>query len=147
MIDGVYINELKQFVDERGKVMHMLRADSSLFSRFGEIYFSAINPGVVKAWKKHSDMTQHIAVPVGRVRLVIYDDRRDSRTYGSLVNVETGEDMYLLARIPPLVWYGFKNISPTSSLIANCTDLPHSPEEVEQIDSFDKRVPFDWDSI
>ena len=92
-------------------------------------------------------MTQHIAVPVGRVRLVIYDDRRDSRTYGSLVNVETGEDMYLLARIPPLVWYGFKNISPTSSLIANCTDLPHSPEEVEQIDSFDKRVPFDWDSI
>jgi dTDP-4-dehydrorhamnose 3,5-epimerase len=147
MIDGVYINELKQFVDERGKVMHMLRSDSSLFSRFGEVYFSVINPGVVKAWKKHSKMTQHIAVPVGRVRLVIYDDRRDSRTYGSLENIETGEDMYLLAQIPPLVWYGFKNMSPASSLIANCTDLPHSPEEVEQIDSFDKRVPFDWDSI
>jgi len=147
MIDGVYINELKQFVDERGKVMHMLRSDSSLFSRFGEIYFSAINPGVVKAWKKHSEMTQHIAVPVGRVRLVIYDDRRDSRTYGSLENIETGENMYLLARIPPLVWYGFKNISQVTSLIANCTDLPHSPEEAEQIDYFDKRVPFDWDSI
>ena len=38
MIDGVTITPLKQIFDERGKVMHMMRDDSSVFSKFGEIY-------------------------------------------------------------------------------------------------------------
>ena len=42
MIDGVIISPLKQILDERGKVMHMLRGDSEGFVGFGEIYFSVI---------------------------------------------------------------------------------------------------------
>ena len=67
-ISGVQMLPLKQIIDDRGKVMHMLRADSPLFKRFGEIYFSMINPGTIKAWKRHQKMTQHIAVPVGKIR-------------------------------------------------------------------------------
>ena len=37
MIDGVILTPLRQIFDERGKVMHMLREDSPVFSRFGEI--------------------------------------------------------------------------------------------------------------
>ena len=37
MIDGVKITPLKQIVDERGKVMHLLRCDSAIFQKFGEI--------------------------------------------------------------------------------------------------------------
>ena len=40
MIEGVKIPPLKQIIDERGKVMHMLRNDSPNFEKFGEIYFS-----------------------------------------------------------------------------------------------------------
>ena len=35
-IDGVTITPLSQIIDERGKVMHMLREDSSIFKRFGD---------------------------------------------------------------------------------------------------------------
>ena len=80
VIKGVIIVPLKKIVDERGKVMHMLRCDSPLFKEFGEIYFSVINPGAVKAWKRHLKMTQHFAVPVGEIRLVIYDNRSDSES-------------------------------------------------------------------
>ena len=38
MIDGVILTPLKQVIDERGKVMHMLRESDSVFKRFGEIY-------------------------------------------------------------------------------------------------------------
>ena len=38
MIEGVKITKLKQIVDERGKIMHMLRNDSPLFENFGEIW-------------------------------------------------------------------------------------------------------------
>ncbi len=144
MINGVIVQELKQVVDERGKVMHMLRADSQLFTRFGEIYFSLVNPGMIKAWKQHLRMTQHFAVPVGKIKLVLYDSREDSSTYGKIDIFEVGEDNYYLIRIPALVWYGFQCLSSTPSLITNCTDLPHDPAEVLRLDRDTAQIPFKW---
>ncbi|MEW6481483.1 MAG: dTDP-4-dehydrorhamnose 3,5-epimerase family protein [bacterium] len=144
MIEELIVEPLKQIVDERGKVMHMLRRDSPFFTNFGEIYFSVVNPGVVKAWKKHLKMTQHFAVPVGKIKLVIYDERRNSATYGRIEILEIGEENYCLVKIPPILWYGFQGISSNPALIANCTDMPHNPSEVEHLDYLDKRIPYDW---
>lgn len=144
MIDGVVVLELKQICDERGKVLHMLRSDSPVFTRFGEIYFSIVNSGAVKAWKKHFKMAQHFAVPVGKIRLVFYDDRKGSATYNKVEVLDIGEDHYCLVKIPPLLWYGFKGISSTSALVANMTDIPHDPYEVERLATFDKMIPYDW---
>ena len=44
-------DSVKKIGDERGSVMHMMRADSPWFSRFGEIYFSTVKSKVVKAWR------------------------------------------------------------------------------------------------
>ena len=55
MIEGVFIKPLKVFSDEKGRVMHMLRSDDDLFKKFGEVYFSIVNPSVIKGWKKHSE--------------------------------------------------------------------------------------------
>ncbi|TAN45271.1 MAG: dTDP-4-dehydrorhamnose 3,5-epimerase [Nitrospirae bacterium] len=144
MIEGVFIQELKQIPDGKGKVMHMMRRDSPLFTAFGEVYFSVVNPGAVKAWKKHLRMTQHFAVPQGKIRLVVFDDRQGSSTLGKVEVIETGEDAYSLIKIPPLVWYGFKGISETPALIANCTDIPHSAEEIERMSPSDKVIPYSW---
>src|SRR5690349_19661138 len=57
MIPGVVVSPLKQIPDERGMVMHMLKRTDAPFAGFGEIYFSIVNPGAVKAWKKHLQMT------------------------------------------------------------------------------------------
>ena len=54
MIDGVKIVPLRQVVDERGKIMHMLKATDPHFIKFGEIYFSCAWPGTVKAWHIHA---------------------------------------------------------------------------------------------
>lgn len=144
MIEGVIIQGLKQIDDERGKVMHMLRSDSPLFTGFGEIYFSVVNSGAVKAWKKHLRMTQHFAVPVGNIRLVIYDNRKNSASCSKLEIIEIGENNFSLVRIPPLVWYGFKGISSIPALIVNCTDLPHDPSEAEKLEPFSKQIPYKW---
>jgi dTDP-4-dehydrorhamnose 3,5-epimerase len=37
MIDGIKIVPLRQIVDERGKIMHMLKATDQLFVRCGDI--------------------------------------------------------------------------------------------------------------
>ena len=144
MIEGVIIEPLKQFIDERGRVMHMMRADSPLFIKFGEIYFSIVNPGMIKAWKRHLKMTQHFTVPVGKIKLVLFDIRNDSSTSGNMDILEIGEGNYCLVKIPPLLWYGFQGISPSPSLIANCTDIPHDPNEIEHLELHDKQIPYDW---
>ncbi len=144
MIDGLSIKQLKIIPDERGSVMHMLRSDDPLFSQFGEIYFSFVNPGIIKAWKKHKKMTQHFAVPKGKIRLVVYDDRTKSESYKNIEIIDIGENNYCLVKIPPLVWYGFKGISPEPAIIANCTDIPHEPKEQIKLDVHTNRIPYNW---
>ena len=144
LIEGVVVQDLKRILDERGGVMHMLRADSPLFERFGEIYFSLVFPKVVKAWKRHKLMTQHFAVPVGMIKLVIFDGRKDSKSNG-LVNVlEIGCDNYKLVKIPPMLCYGFQCISDEPALIANCADIPHDPGELENLAVDDQEIPYHW---
>jgi len=144
VIDGVALKPLKIFTDERGRVMHMLRADDELFRKFGEIYFSVVNPGMVKGWKRHQRMTQFFSVPQGNLKLVIYDDRAQSPTRGQVQEILLGEHDYQLVRIPPLVWYAVKSIDNKIAMIANCTDITHDPKESEQIAPDDPRIPYQW---
>jgi dTDP-4-dehydrorhamnose 3,5-epimerase len=144
IIEGVIVQELKQISDARGRVMHMIRVDNPLFERFGEIYFSEVLPGVVKAWKRHKSMTQLFAVPVGKIRLVVYDGRENSISKGNLKIIEIGRKSYQLVKIPPKLWYGFKCISIQTALIANCTDLPHDPDESENKDPNNGTIPYQW---
>lgn len=144
MIEGVKITPLRQIVDERGKIMHMLRADALHFIQFGEIYFSFIHPGVIKGWHTHKKMTLNYAVPFGKIKLVLYDDRSESPTKGELMEIFLGPDNYNLITIPPLVWNGTKGLGETVSIIANCATLPHDPEEIARLNPFDSRIPYDW---
>jgi len=143
-ISGAELVPLKQLVDERGAVLSMLRADSGLFTKFGEIYFSIVNAGVVKGWKRHSLMTQHFAVPNGRLRVVLVDDRVN-RTKPLVEEVILGRpDRYCLLQIPPGVWYGFQSLSPESAIVANCTDMIYDPGECETRDLGSGPISFDW---
>lgn len=144
MIQGVRVTPLRQIPDERGKIMHMLRCDSELFEAFGEIYFSCIYPGVIKGWHIHRKMTLNYAVPHGKIKLVLYDDRQDSPTRGEVQEIFLGPDNYQLVTIPPLVWNGFKGIGLETAIVANCSTIPHDPAEIERLDPFDKRIPYDW---
>ena len=143
-IEGVRITPLRRIPDERGAVLHMLRADSDGFEAFGEIYFSQVYPGVVKGWHRHHEMTLNYAVPVGMVKLVCFDDRDGSPTRGNVLELHVGELDYQLVTIPPLVWNGFKGEGVAPALVANCATIPHRPDEIDRLDPFDNPIPYDW---
>jgi dTDP-4-dehydrorhamnose 3,5-epimerase len=143
-IDGMTITPLRRIPDERGSVFHMLRDDSPVFERFGEIYFSTVYPGAIKAWHLHREMTLNYAVPVGMIKLVCYDDREGSTTRGNLVELHVGELNYVLVTIPAQVWNGFKGEGTGTALVANCSTVHHSPDEIERLDPFTDRFGYDW---
>lgn len=144
MIEGILIHPLRQLSDERGKIMHMLRRDDPHFEEFGEIYFSVVYPGVVKGWHLHKIMTLNYTVVSGMIKLVLYDDRERSSTRRELQEIFVGESNYVLVRIPYGVWNGFKGIGMTPAIVANCSTLPHDPDEIVRMDPFDNFIQYDW---
>jgi dTDP-4-dehydrorhamnose 3,5-epimerase len=144
MIVGIQIHPLRQIPDERGKVMHMLRCDDPHFEGFGEIYFSLVYPGVVKAWHLHKRMTLNYACVTGMVKLVLYDDRDGSKTKGELQEVFLGESNYSLVKVPPGIWNGFKGIGTSPAIVANCATLAHDPQEIVRLNPFDNHIPYNW---
>jgi dTDP-4-dehydrorhamnose 3,5-epimerase len=144
MIEGVVITPLRQILDERGKIMHMMRCDAPHFQQFGEIYFSCIHPGAIKAWHIHERMTLNYAVPHGKIKFVLYDDRAGSSTRGEVQEIFLGPENYCLVTVPPLVWNGFKGIGEELSIVANCATLPHDPTEINRRDPFDVSIPYEW---
>ena len=128
-------------VDDRrviSGIMHMLRSDSPLFRGFGEIYFSVVNPGAIKGWNRHARMTLNYAVPHGRIKLVLCDER------GNVQEMFVGQNPYVLVTIPPGLWTSFKGEFDEPSIVANCATLPHDPAEVERRPIDDPRIAYRW---
>jgi dTDP-4-dehydrorhamnose 3,5-epimerase len=144
MIDGVVVTPLRQIADERGKVMKMLSRTDPTFREFGEIYFSCVHPGAIKGWHVHTRMTLNYAVPHGRIKFVLYDDREQSPTRGRFQEIFMSPDNYCLVTVPPLVWNGFKGYGDEMAIVANCASIVHDPEEIRRLDPFDPAIPYDW---
>lgn len=144
-VHGAWTHELSIIETEGGPVLHMLRADSPLFSRFGEIYFSVVHKGAVKAWKNHLYQSQNLAVPQGLVEMVIYDGRENSPTFGTVESLLLGRPAhYRLLHIPPGLWYGFAGRSEEPAILANCADTPHSAAESRRLPADSPLVPYSW---
>jgi len=144
MIEGVQVIPLRRIPDERGTILHMLRSTDAHFIQFGEIYFSTIYRGIVKAWHRHRDMTLNYACVFGRIKLVLYDEREDSRTRGELTEIFLGPDNHSLVIIPPGIWNGFKGMTDPFAIVANCCTHPHDPARSTRLDPFANHIPYDW---
>ena len=146
-IEGVIVSPLRQIIDNRGAILHMMRNDSELYEKFGEVYFSEIFPGIVKAWRMQTKKTQNLAVPINKIRLVIYDSRPNSITRGNIKEYKIGRpDHYNLIHIPPMLWYGFQSINNQPALVANCANYPHNPVDIKSLPYDSDQIPYQWKS-
>ena len=149
MIDGVKIIPKKQIIDERGKIMHMMRNDDENFTKFGEVYFSTAYPGVIKGWHEHKEQVQNYTVIQGMIKLVLYDNRENSPTYKNLIEIFMGDLNYVLVRIPTGIINGYKCIGDKTAIIANCATIPHKASgEMNRYDPLSNElIPYKWDIV
>lgn len=141
MINGVSISPRRVTEDIRGSVLHMLKRTDDVFTDFGEIYFSKINVGKEKAWRRHRLAVSQLVVPIGSVRFILFDDRDSSSTRNECMDVVIGESNHQLLTVPPMVWYAFSNVGADTALVGNCSSLPHDPDESDRRDFSDSRMP------
>ena len=144
IIEGVKILNKKIITDERGKILHMLRKDDENFTRFGEIYFSYVNPKKIKAWHIHKKMTLNYVAAFGKIKLVLYDDREKSDTKGKIQEILLSNENHVLVTIPPMIWNGFCSADNNVAVLANCSDIPHDKLEIERLPFNDPKFPYHW---
>jgi len=136
-LDDISITSLKRIPTAGGDVMHALKQSDSGYAGFGEVYFSCVDQGAVKAWKRHTRMTMNIVVPVGMVRFVFFlDDAKEFRVE------EIGIDRYVRLTVPPGIWFGFQGQDVSTSLVLNIANIQHDPNEVERLVLSD--INYDW---
>ena len=146
MIDGVVVKKLKVIPDERGYLMEMLRADDPFFRKFGQVYLTVAYPGVVKGWHYHKIQTDHFVAVSGMVKVVLYDQRKDSKTFGEVNEFFMGEQNPILLVIPPFVVHGMKGIGTAPGMVVNCPTEVYNYENPDEhkYDPHGDVIPYDW---
>jgi len=144
MIQGAKIIKKKVITDDRGKILHMLRNDDPNYVKFGEIYFSYVYPKKIKAWHIHKKMTLNYVAAFGKIKLVLYDDRQNSKTNGKIQEIFLSNDDHFLVTIPPMIWNGFTSADDNIAVLANCSDIPHDKSEILRMDFNDPKFPYNW---
>jgi len=146
MIDGVEVKKLKIIPDERGRLMEILRSDDKIFKKFGQVYMTTAYPQVVKAWHWHALQEDNFTCVQGKMRLALYDARKDSPTFGEVDDFIIGSDDPMLVTIPSMVYHGFKCISDCEAIVINTVTLPYNYEKPDEyrIDPYDNNIKYDW---
>lgn len=142
MIDGVKTKPLQTHADDRGWLFEILRRDDELFVQFGQVYLTAVYPGVVKAWHCHSRQTDNFTVVSGMAKLVLADLRDDSPTRGKIDEFFIGDQNRQVVQIPPGVYHGLMGLGTTPALALNCPTEPYRHDHPDEI-----RLPFDCEEI
>ena len=134
---AIKLTPLRRITTAGGDVLHALKSTDNEFSGFGEAYFSTVDIGSIKGWKKHKRMTMNLIVPVGEVEFVFYFDKTNE-----FLSFIVGANRYARITVLPGVWFAFKGMSEPYSLVLNISDIPHDPDEVERCSLSD--IDFSW---
>jgi len=146
MIDGVIIKQLTTYTDERGFFMEIIRATDDFFTKegFGQWSVSRMYQGVIKAWHIHKKQTDWWYVGNGVLKVALYDARKNSPTYGQIMELLMGDNQPpQVLKIPPGVAHGCKCISGPASLFYITSHI-YDPSDEGRIKYNDKEIGYDW---
>ena len=123
------LHSLERFESEAGGTWRCLRSADAGFAGFGEAYFSWVNPGHIKAWKRHKLAICNFVVPVGEVTFMV----ETKAASGIFESVTLGPDQYSRLTVPPQHWFGFRGDFANPSLVVNVSSEIHDDDECENL--------------
>ena len=128
---GITLTPLQLIKGEKGTVLHALKATDAEFSSFGEAYFSTVNFGTTKGWKRHNRMVMNLVVPEGAIKFIIIDDRgRSLEVFETLLGPTTN---YSRLTIEPGLWVAFEGVGEGVNLLLNIASILHDPNETDSL--------------
>jgi len=128
------LTPLKQIFNPKGDIFHAMKKSDSGFDGFGEAYFSTINRGDIKGWKKHTKMTLNLVVVSGEIEFVVYNTEE-------FFSVKLSHNNYQRLTVKPNLWMAFRGIGENNMLL-NIANIEHDPNEAETRDL--ESIIYEW---
>jgi dTDP-4-dehydrorhamnose 3,5-epimerase len=143
LIDGVQVREVRNVVTSNGITTELFRRDWGIVDyEIPQIIHVALRGGAVSAWHMHRHKTDHLFVVGGHLKVVLYDDRADSRTHGQVDVFMLSPMRPQLLVVPAAIWHGVENLSNEVSTFVNFFDREYDYEDPD-----DWRLPPDTTEI
>jgi len=140
MIAGVQFRPARPVPHEDGHVTEVARTNWEIVgSPIVQVHITTTFAGRVRAWGLHPLGTDRLFVVSGLVKLVLFDGRKESPTFGRLSEFVVSEKNPGLLIVPPNLYHGWKNIGTTEAVIINMPTIMYQYESPDALD-----LP--WDS-
>lgn len=145
MIDGVFITYPNQIPDNRGTVRHFITNKD--IKDFAECYTTSIYRGIIKGWHGYYTKTLYYCVPIGMIKLVLFDYRKDSPTYQEIQELYLGPENYTRVTIPPGVLSAFQGVGDPLSLAVLVANEIFDETKTIRFPIENDFIPYDWTKI
>jgi dTDP-4-dehydrorhamnose 3,5-epimerase len=142
-IAGVHVREVLHVPRDHGIITEIYRPEwDPTGLPVVHAYQSRLFPGAIGAWSCHAVNIDRLFVNQSLVKVVLYDARKDSPTYGRINEFHIGDPRPTFMVLPPGVWHGLQNLGPIDALVIN---FPSNAYDYEDPDHY--RLPLDTDAI
>lgn len=130
-------NKLKIINNNKGKIVKFFYQNIKKFNKPKEVYFSFIKFKKIKGWKLHLKQTTIISVVFGKIKIVIFD-----KNFNFLEEVILTSKSPSYVLIPPNVWYSFRGLNKSQSIICSLIDMLHNDDEQKNLEL--SKIKYKW---
>jgi dTDP-4-dehydrorhamnose 3,5-epimerase len=141
-IEGVRLNRLLTHEDGRGDLTVLISNLNKAMHPVPHVYVVRAVGGSIRGWVYHKRQTDRLAYTNGSLRVVLYDLRPESRTYGTLNVMDVGERNKVLLTIPREVVHGVQNRGTAATTFINMPTRAYDPSNPDK-----SRLPYDHPGI
>ena len=138
-MDGIILTPLKKIYHPKGEILKAITKRDPVFSEFGEAYFSVINQGDIKGWKKHTKMISNLIVVIGEIEFVFHNEITKE-----FFNIKISQNNYKRLTIKPGLLMAFRGIK-ENNILFNLSNIEHDPNETINIDL--NEIDYKWSNI
>ena len=135
-MDGITLTSLNKIYHPKGEILKVIKKSDTTFNEFGEAYFSTINQGDIKGWKKHTEMILNLVVVVGEIEFVIYNENKKE-----FFSVKISQNNYKRLTVNPGLWVAFRGVE-SYNMLLNLSNIEHNPDEAINADLH--KIDYKW---
>ncbi len=150
LIEGVLINPVSLWPDDRGYFLEVARLGSGMTAEFPlnstQVSAALSYPGTIKAFHVHRQQTDCWLAVQGMFQVALVDMRRHSGTWGLRNTMYIGALRPWQILVPPGVAHGYKVIGADPALLIYLTDRFYNPEDEGRIAYNDPGIFYDWET-
>lgn len=142
-LEGVVVREVLHVPGNHGVITEMYRPEwDPTGAAIVHLYQSRLYPGAIGAWSCHAIAVDRLFVSSGHVKVVLFDGREGSRTFGRIMELHAGDARPAFVLVPTGIWHGLQNLGTDDALVLN---FPTHAYKYEDPDHW--RLPYDTAQI